>query len=165
MKLAVCADIHDNEAYLQLFLDWCIKEGAEAILCCGDVTSLSTLKIMAAARIPIHLIAGNAELYEKEDLNKINHIHYHGRSAIIELAEKKIGLCHEPRYINALLRQAPDIIFHGHTHKPWIEEREKTLIVNPGTLGGVFTPSTFALWDTGKPAPELIRSDTLIKRK
>jgi predicted phosphodiesterase len=48
-----------------------------------------------------------------------------------------------------------DIIFYGHTHKPWIEIKNGIQIVNPGTLGGVFTPATFAVWDTDKREPEL----------
>jgi len=48
-----------------------------------------------------------------------------------------------------------DIIFCGHTHKPWIEIKNGIQIINPGTLGGVFTPATFAVWDTDKREPEL----------
>lgn len=48
-----------------------------------------------------------------------------------------------------------DIIFYGHTHKPWIEEKNGMQIANPGTLGGVFTPSTFAVWETESGKLEL----------
>ena len=54
-----------------------------------------------------------------------------------------------------LPKEKVDIIFHGHTHKPWAEEKEGVKIINPGTLGGVFTPATFAIWDTAKEEPEL----------
>ena len=43
-----------------------------------------------------------------------------------------------------------DIIFYGHTHKPWIEDRGGTSIVNPGTLGGVFQKATFTFWGNDK---------------
>jgi predicted phosphodiesterase len=48
-----------------------------------------------------------------------------------------------------------DIIFYGHTHKPWIEIKNDVQTVNPGTLGGVFTPATFAFWDTASGQLEL----------
>lgn len=155
MRLAICADIHDNEAYLKLFLDWCAAHSIEAILVCGDITNITTLKIINAAELPTYLIRGNAELFEDSAFKKFTHLHYLGRYGCVELGGKKIGLCHEPRYIDRLLRESPDIIFHGHTHKPWIEERGNVPIINSGTLGGVFTLSTFAFWDTAKPLPEL----------
>jgi len=48
-----------------------------------------------------------------------------------------------------------DIIFYGHTHKPWIEEKNGVKLVNSGTLGGVFQKATFAVWDTDQDEPEL----------
>ena len=54
-----------------------------------------------------------------------------------------------------------DIIFYGHTHKPWIETKDGVQIVNPGTLGGVFSRATFAFWDTEKEEPELKMLDLL----
>ncbi len=155
MKVAICADIHDNEAYLEMFLAWCGAHSTEAILVCGDITSAATLKLFNASGLPVYLIRGNAELFEDSVFKKFVNLHYLGRYGCVELGGKKIGLCHEPRYIDRLLGESPDIIFHGHTHKPWIEERDAIAIINPGTLGGVFTPSTFAFWDTAKPLPEL----------
>jgi predicted phosphodiesterase len=58
-------------------------------------------------------------------------------------------------------RRNPDIIFYGHTHKPWIEEKNNTKLVNPGTLGGVFSRATFAVYDTEKIEPELKILDLL----
>ncbi len=54
-----------------------------------------------------------------------------------------------------------DIIFYGHTHKPWIEEQNQIKIVNPGTLGGVFQKATFALYDTGDRKLELKILETI----
>lgn len=155
MKLAICADIHDNEAYLGMFLGWCAGHSIEAILCCGDITGLPVLRMLNASGLPVHFIRGNAELFEDTAFTKLKNLDYLGRSGCIALDGKKIGLCHEPRYIDRLLKESPQIVFYGHTHKPWIEERNSIPIVNPGTLGGVFTPSTFAFWDTAKPLPEL----------
>ena len=49
---------------------------------------------------------------------------------------------------NIVLAEGPvDVLFYGHTHKPWQEESAGTWLVNPGTLGGVYYPATFALYD------------------
>lgn len=75
------------------------------------------------------------------------------------LDNKKIGLCHEPSFLKDLLPHNYYIIFYGHTHKPWVETKEQTHLVNPGTLGGFSYLSTFAVWDTDKPLPELIQTN------
>ncbi|MBU2260252.1 metallophosphoesterase family protein [Patescibacteria group bacterium] len=48
-----------------------------------------------------------------------------------------------------------DYIFYGHTHKPWIKERNGIKVVNPGTLIDNFGQSTFAFWDTDRGVLEL----------
>ena len=106
-------------------------------------------------------ICGNADVFEDRETVKLERIEYLGRTALVELAGKRIALCHEPHFFPKMLGQKPDIIFYGHTHKPWLEVRDGVQLVNPGTLGGSGTPSTFAVWDTDKPAPELLRTDTL----
>jgi len=78
------------------------------------------------------------------------------RTAVFEIGGKKVGVCHEPFLVKEVLAKGDcDIIFYGHTHKPWIEIKDGIQIVNPGTLGGVFTPATFAVWDTGSGQLEL----------
>ena len=163
MKLVIISDIHDNEPYLTAFLKSTDAKEAEALLICGDVGNIDTLKLISKSSYDkIYFVFGNADTFDKKDIptNIINL----GESGIIELADKKIGLCHEPykivetRHGVSLIKQKPDIIFYGHTHKPWIEEKEKVLLVNPGTLGGVFLSSTYAVWETNEETPRLIRT-------
>jgi predicted phosphodiesterase len=53
------------------------------------------------------------------------------------------------------------IVFYGHTHEPWIEERRGVKVINPGTLGGVFANATFAVWDTEKKDIKLMILDLI----
>lgn len=161
MKITIMSDLHDNEAYLQAFINYCQKEKIETVLCCGDVTNDETLTLLNNSKLPIYLIKGNADVFTDTIFSSLKNITYLGRTGEVILDGKKIGLCHEPFFIDKMLVKKYDIIFYGHTHKPWIESRGKTQLVNPGTLGGVFTPSTFAVWDTEKPLPELIRTNLL----
>lgn len=156
MKIAIIADIHDNEPYLTAFLS---STKADALLICGDIGNIDTLKqISVSFSGLIYFVFGNADTFDTKDIPK--NITNLGEAGIIELDHKKIGLCHEPYKIKELLLEKPYIIFYGHTHKPWIDKKENVLLVNPGTLGGVFLSSTYALWDTSLPAPEL-KSTTL----
>ncbi len=127
---------------------------------CGDIANIDTLKqVSVSFSGQIYLVKGNADTFYDEEIpeNIINL----GEAAVIELDSRKIGLCHEPFKIPKLLEENPYIIFHGHTHIPWIKQEDKTMIVNPGTLGGWRNPSTFAVWDTSLGAPELIRTDEI----
>jgi len=93
------------------------------------------------------------------ELVQYKNIRYLGRVGTIVLDEVKVGLCHEPFLIEKVLEanseSLPQIIFFGHTHKPWIEDRAGIKNVNPGSLGAVFQKGTFAFWDIQKGILEL----------
>lgn len=158
MKIAVIADIHDNLVNLEKFIGWAKSNDIGEIICCGDVTNAETLQFMADnfSRLSggqagtIHLIRGNMEIYTDSEAKKIYNINYLGRFGVIEIGKREIGLCHEPKFIDDVLGMGkkPEIIFYGHTHKPWMENRDGVSIANPGTLGGVFQKASFAVWDS-----------------
>jgi uncharacterized protein len=181
MIIAVISDIHDNLVNLKKCLSWCAENKIEKIICCGDVCNGETLGVLAMYNSSfakdgqavedgsggsIYLVRGNMELYEEDELIAYPSIVNGDRTAVWEIGGKIIGVCHEPFLIRELFSKIKSgesldknrkfaIIFYGHTHKPWIENRENTLIVNPGTLGGVFSRATFAVYDTEKIEPEL----------
>jgi putative phosphoesterase len=177
MKIAIISDIHDNLPNLKKCLSWCAENKIEKLICAGDVTNSETLQILSENfKGEIFMIAGNGETYDEDVAAAYENINYGGRFAIFKIDGKNIGVCHEPSFIADVLKSSLlskeglpvlsvaeggdgsdkcDIIFYGHTHKPWIEIKNGIQIVNPGTLGGVYTPATFAVWDTTKTEPEL----------
>lgn len=157
MKVVIISDIHDNLENLKKCLDWCRGKKIEKIICCGDVTNSESLQFLANNFLGgIHLVKGNVELYEEEELVGYKNINYSGRVGRVEFDNKKIGFCHEPYLISKVLEKGDcDIVFYGHTHRPWSEDQEGVKIINPGTLGGVFQRATFAFWQTEKDEPEL----------
>lgn len=163
MKLIIISDIHDNEVNLKKALHWCGKEGISHMVCCGDVTNNETLGIISQNfEGKVYLVRGNIELYGEEDLKNYKNIEYGGRVATWKFKNTWVGACHEPYLIDKVLeRQDCDIVFYGHTHKPWEETRGKTRIVNPGTLGGVFAEATFAVYNTMNKELELKRVNRL----
>ena len=159
MRLAIISDIHDNLVNLELFLSWCRPQKITSLLCCGDITNLETISSLAQ-NFPgeIFVVQGNAEIYQEASLSKFKNIHYYGEIGITEIDRLTIGLCHEPKKIKNVQEISPlalDFIFYGHTHKPWLEKKEETIIANPGTLGGVFNPASFAVLDTAQKNLEL----------
>lgn len=158
MKIGIISDIHDNLDNLHKFLNWANKEKLQTILCAGDVTNEETVETLAEEFLgTIYLVAGNAELYDPRVLNDNKNVVYLGRSGVFSIAGYTVGLCHEPYFIEKLLEKRPDLemIFYGHTHKPWLEQENGIKIINPGTLGGVFYKASFAVWDNEKEKIEL----------
>jgi uncharacterized protein len=157
MKIAIISDIHDNLVNLGKCLEWCVGARIEEMICCGDVTNAETISFMAK-QFPgrIHLIRGNMEIYYDEETDPYDNIIYYGRTAKVEIGGRKVGICHEPFWIDELMAEDDlELIFYGHTHKPWQEKRGGTVAVNPGTLGGVFQKATFAVFDTENGSLEL----------
>jgi len=152
MIIAVISDIHDNIANLKTCLDWCRRHQVKKIISCGDLTDSETLNYLAANFAgEIFVIDGNAELYESSDLAKYPNITTSGDIGIQEIGKLHIGFTHQPEKIKKILKAAspaPDFIFYGHTHKPWLEHNGSTIIANPGNLAGIFHQATFAVLNT-----------------
>jgi hypothetical protein len=150
MKIAVIADIHDNLTNLKQCLEYCRESNIDKMVCCGDVTNSETLKYMADNfNKGIMLVKGNMEIYEESEVRQYANIEYGGRVGCFQVGGKAVGACHEPYLIDKVLEQGDcDIVFYGHTHQPWEETRKGVRVVNPGTLGGVFSRPTYAIWNT-----------------
>lgn len=158
MKIAIISDVHDNLPNLNKCLAWCRQAGIEALICCGDLTNAETLQTLAE-KFPgkVWLIRGNADIYEEERAKVFENIEYLGRYNRLELKGKYYGICHEPFFAERVVSEYGqcELIFYGHTHKPWIEDAGSYKMINPGTLGGVFQKATFAVFDAESGGIEL----------
>jgi|SRR3989338_1423071 len=149
MKFLIISDIHDNLVNLEKCLNWGRGQFIKEAICCGDMVNSETLAYLAGNLKTIYLVRGNLEIYNEAEVKKYENINYLNRFGVFELDGKSIGLCHEPWYIKSVLDKKPcSIVFYGHTHEPWIAEKNGVTTANPGTLGGVFTKATFAVWDS-----------------
>jgi putative phosphoesterase len=165
MRFAIIADLHDNSENLHRFLEWSKANNITTALVLGDVAREETLEALAEGFDgELFLIRGNMDLFSEPPYPMPN-LRYLGRYSAIILDNQIFGLCHEPSFFEDVLKKIPDVdvIFYGHTHKPWMEDkviagRERRLI-NPGTLGGNNTQATFAVYDTALKAPVLINLD------
>lgn len=147
MKFLVISDIHDNLVNLEKCLNWGKKQGITGAICCGDIANAETLAYLANNFKTIYLVRGNLEIYDETEIKKYKNIKYLGRFGAFELDGKIIGLCHEPWFVKKVLElKKCDIVFYGHTHEPWLEEKNGLLTANPGTLGGVFNKASFAVY-------------------
>ena len=176
MKVCIVSDSHDHIPLLDAAVAEAKQAGAQAVLHCGDLVAPSTLHCLDKYQLPVHVIHGNntgdlftlARLANREGSN----IHYHGMDAGIELAGRRIFLVHYPHYARALATTGEwDLVCCGHSHKVVIDQLDnlqggKTLLVNPGTIGGVGrAPATYILADLTELQFEVHEIDKTIERE
>jgi len=157
MKICIVSDSHDKRTLLENAVAQAKALGAEAVLHCGDVVAPSTLKVLQPLGLPVHVIHGNntGDLYmlSRVAARENSVITYHGQDAGIKLADRKIFLVHYPHYAKALATTGDwDIVCCGHNHKAAIDKvanmnQQETILLNPGSTGGVEVDPTYILGD------------------
>lgn len=153
MKIAIISDTHDNVPNLEKALGWMNEDGIEQIIHCGDLCAPAILVKVLVPNFsgPIHMVFGNVE--DRELLPKIvadfDHVTHYGDIGEVEIDGKKIAFVHFPEEGKKLAGSGKyDLVFYGHSHKPWEEKVGKARLINPGTLAGLFTKATFAVYNT-----------------
>ena len=187
MKIAIISDSHDNLPNFKKAIDWIEKEKIKTIIHCGDINSPAGLK-EATQNFSgkIHLVFGNMDdslLFSRAISEKtIKNAIFYGEIGEIEKGNKKIAFCHFPESAKKLaLSGKYDLVFYGHTHKPWEEKIGafnklstnpelhrrvgKCKLVNPGNLEGLFYKATFAVYDTKDDKLELKILEKLCPKK
>ena len=125
MKIAIVADTHNNWANFEKAIKWIKSQEIQLILHCGDVCNQRTvddaLKLFGA---DIEFVKGNGD-WDLEFPDKME----------IEVEGKEIAFTHFPDIAKKLAQSKKyDLVFYGHTHRPWDEKIGKTHMINPGSL-------------------------------
>lgn len=151
MKIAVIADTHDNLANLKKIIGWLNKEKIKILLHCGDVCAPATLKEIADNfKGEIHLAFGNVDgdRFKMGEMAAEKRVKIYGELGKIKVGGKKIAFCHLPDFAKGLAATGKyDIVFYGHSHKPWEEKVGQCRLVNPGNAANFFYKATFAVYD------------------
>ena len=146
MRIAIVSDTHNNWANFKKAIEWIKKQNIQLILHCGDICNQETID--DAKKIfdgDIRFVKGNGD----HDLNLPQKME-------LEFNGKKIAFCHFPDIAKKLAQSGGfDLVFYGHTHKPWDEKISECHMINPGELAGQFYKPTFAVYDTAKGSLEL----------
>jgi len=155
MKICILSDSHDNREYLEAAVSEACAAGVEAVLHCGDVVAPGTLDVLKPFNLPVHVIHGNntGDLYMmgRVAAQASSRVTYHGQDAGLELGKRRIFLVHYPHYARAMATTGDwDLVCCGHDHVANIESIENisgntTLLVNPGTVGGIKAPATWVM--------------------
>ena len=146
MKIAIVADTHDNWANFSKAIKWINKEKIQVILHCGDIQSQDTIDdAIKSFDGEIQFVKGNGDW----GVNVPDFLE-------LEIDGKKIGMVHFPAEAKKMAQSKNfDMVFYGHTHKPWDEKIGTCHMINPGELAGQFYKPTFAVYDTDTGKMEL----------
>lgn len=146
MKIAIISDTHDNLKRMKKAIDWIEKENIKLILHCGDIQSQDAIDFANKNfNGEIKFVKGNAD-WNLDVPEKLE----------FEIDKKKIGAAHFPDLAKKMAQSGKyDMVFYGHTHRPWDEKVGQCHLINPGELAGQFYKPSFAVYDTATGKLEL----------
>lgn len=136
MKILVLSDSHGNITNMVRAVT---AENPHMIFHLGDCWRDSETLHDRFPEIPLHQVPGNCDYRSFEPAEQL-----------VFLEDKRILLCHGHTcgVKQSLLtagymaeEQNLDLFLFGHTHKPLVDMRGKTLFLNPGSIGDHFRPT------------------------
>lgn len=163
MLIGLISDTHDNLPQIEKAVKYLNNVKVSLVLHAGDYCAPFTIAKLKALNCKLIGVFGNNdgdhELLKKR-FNETTNCEIHDRFSQVDVDGYKIALLHgdEPELLFALIgSQHFNAIVHGHSHNKGIENRGKTLLINPGELCGYLTgKSTIAILDTEKNEAEII---------
>ena len=129
MKILIVSDTHGQEKNLEEVLKK--EEPIDALIHLGDLEGGEDF-ISTHVKCPVYLVSGNNDFFcslprEREiTLGKYKVLITHGHYYYISMGTEMLK--EEARARNF------DIAMFGHTHRPYLEEREGITLLNPGSL-------------------------------
>lgn len=155
MKIAIISDSHDNLTNIYKAVHWMNENKISQIIHCGDICAPSVLEELSDKfGKKMHIVFGNVDgdqyqIGQRVSDGTIKNVILHGDLGEKVISNKKIAFTHKPYFARALAQTKKyDIVFYGHTHKPFEEKIGQCRLINPGTLAGIFYKATFAVYDT-----------------
>lgn len=136
MKILVFSDSHGNVSNMLRAVE---QENPQMIIHLGDGWRDAVRLHDRIPGIPFEQVPGNCDFRLNEETEKL-----------LFLEDKRILICHGHTYgvkqslIAAGLAAEEknlDLFLFGHTHKPLVDMRGKTLFLNPGSIGESTRPS------------------------
>ena len=104
---------------------------ADAILHCGDVSTVAVLAELRALGPPVHAVRGNVD---EAALHRLL-----PEELVVEVGGARIGMVHVPGpaagRADRLVRRFPGCaaVVFGHTHLPLVERHGRVWLLNPGS--------------------------------
>ena len=156
MKFAIVSDTHDNMANFNKAIDFLNSQKITTMLHCGDICNQQTIdEAVKKFKGQIYFVRGNGD-FDLPNIPETMELELGGNPSA-GLRARKIFFNHYPDIAKQAAESGKyDLVFYGHTHKPWEEKignpstslRASCRLVNPGELAGQRYKSCFAIYDT-----------------
>lgn len=153
MKIGIIADLHNNLSNwvkTNELLGW---QGARQLIIAGDITNTQILDKIAQDFLGlIHVVFGNMD--QQTELMKIlidryANLKIYGFHGEFIIDQTKFIVNHYEEEAKGQLKENEQaVLICGHTHEKKEERTKKYLLINPGTVGGIFQKASFAIFDT-----------------
>ncbi len=155
MLIGAISDTHDNLLLIEKAVQVLNQQNVGLVLHAGDYVAGFVIPKLAKLNCPLVGVFGNNdgdhELLKKR-FSETSNCTIHERFTQISVEGYRIALLHghETELLNAIIDSSYfDAVIHGHSHNKGIEQRGKTLSINPGELCGYLTGKpTLAILDT-----------------
>ncbi len=163
MLIGAISDSHDNLPLIEKAVQILNDQKVDMVLHAGDYVAGFVIPKFKALNCQLIGVFGNNdgdhELLKKR-FSETTNCTIHDRFAQINLDGYKIALLHghETELLYAIIDSCYfDAVIHGHSHNKGIEQKGKTLTVNPGELCGYLTKEpTLAILDTVEQKARII---------
>lgn len=161
MIIAVMSDSHDNIWNLRKALEIVKKKNAQMIIHCGDFIAPFMLVELDQSGIPVHGVFGNNDgdkyLLTKFSLTSLTNITLYDPVGLVDADGFKIGFTHHGIVGEALAAGGKfNLVCFGHSHKYFLKEIGRTILLNPGEIMGKDGLPSFCLVDTNTAKIEKI---------
>jgi putative phosphoesterase len=155
MKICIVSDSHDRSPPLVAAIAEAQTAGAKAVIHCGDLIGVNTLRASLKLGIPIHAVHGNnigdvAAMYRM--MEKTGGLFtYYGQEAMLSLGGREIFVTHMPHHGLAFACTGDyELVCHGHSHTAHVGTQAnikggQTWLVNPGSVAGIDAPGVNAI--------------------
>lgn len=149
MKILIVSDSHGNTSALRTAVQ---RENPDRVFHLGDVNRDVQRLAGEFPTLPMDAVAGNCDGWGTDLPDQL----------VVMAGGVKFLLTHGHRYhvklgigmvVNEAKSQGVDVVCFGHTHRAMHELWTGGIwVVNPGTIGGVYAPATYAVAEaeTGK---------------
>jgi putative phosphoesterase len=147
--IGILSDSHDNLVMIRRAVGLFNDMRCDLVIHAGDFVAPFAVAELRNLRCPVKAVFGNCD-GERAGLAKT----FEGLGEVKDapLAFSHGGLRFVVSHLDApvpgyLAKIPSDILVYGHTHKPFSEQRDGVLVINPGEAGG---------WLHGKPTVALL---------
>ncbi len=163
MLIGAVSDSHDNIALIEKAVQLLNEQKVGLVLHAGDYVSPFTIAHFKKLNCNFIGVFGNNDgdhqLLTKR-FNETTNCVIRNRFTQVTIEDYRIALLHgdENELLDTLIDTGYfDAVIHGHSHNKGIEQKGKTLVINPGELCGYLTgKASFALLETVRSEARIV---------